>query len=141
MMGLFPPGLAAPPPGVNPYQNGPPWLAADAAVTARRFLKHQADTGDARAAGLSEQDALSGARDIVAQTWAEEVSGVCVCVYVYVAFIFVLLVCVCVCVRAHVCVCVCVCVVCCVCVRDLLGGGVSAWVWVCINHLCMRAYG
>jgi len=50
-------------------------------------------------------------------------------------------VCVCVCVRAHVCVCVCVCVVCCVCVRDLLGGGVSAWVWVCINHLCMRAYG
>jgi len=73
MMGLYPSGLAAPPPGANPYHNGPPWLAADAAVTARRFLKNQADSGDKRAEGLSEVHALAGARDIVAQTWAEEV--------------------------------------------------------------------
>jgi uncharacterized protein len=73
MMGLFPAHLAAPPPGANPYQNGlVEWLAADATVTARRFLKHQAAAGDRRAEGLSAEDALAGARDILAQTWVEE---------------------------------------------------------------------
>ena len=73
MMGRYPPGHAAPQAGANPYQGGPGWLAADPAVTARRFLKHRSDAGDARAEGLSELDALAGARDIVAQAWAEEV--------------------------------------------------------------------
>ena len=73
MMGLFPAHLAAPPPGANPYHTGlVEWLAADAAVTARRFLKHQAAAGDRRSEGLSAEDALAGARDILAQTWVEE---------------------------------------------------------------------
>jgi uncharacterized protein len=72
LMGQLPAGFPAPPAGANPYQNGPSWLAADPTVTARRFLKHAADSGDGRAAGLTPEEALAGARDIAAQTWAEE---------------------------------------------------------------------
>ena len=72
LMGQLPAGFTVPISGTNPYQNGPAWLAADPLVTARRFIKSAVDSGDGRAAGLTPEDALAGARDIVAQTWAEE---------------------------------------------------------------------
>ena len=72
MMACLPAGTHSPPAGANPYQHGPSWLASDPIVTARRFLKHQAEVGDVRAAGMSAEDALAGARDIVAQVWAED---------------------------------------------------------------------
>lgn len=76
LMGQLPEGFVAPPVGANPYQNGPSWLTADPLVTARRFIKSAANSGDGshseRLAGLTPEDALAGARDIAAQIWAEE---------------------------------------------------------------------
>jgi hypothetical protein len=74
MAGKYPAGFAAPPAGANPYQHGPAWLAAEPVVTARRFLKHQLDSGDTRARGVEVEEALAGARDIVAEAWAEDLS-------------------------------------------------------------------